>query len=639
MGYRRRNGPIDYKGYGKNKNTVSLLRLAGVIVLLFMVVWILLQLFGSGKEAALKEEQAGTGGTFLDRKNLYDRNLQPLAVSFCQYAAYVKPLEVKDKARTAQVLAELLGLDEQGLLDRLKTERTFIWLGQQLQSEQAGQILERNIGGVYLQEKPVRYYPHGETMAQMLGYVKDGKGLAGVELYYDGVLTGGVAQVGTSPSSRPVFEMGKHVVLTIDLKIQKQLEKAMVQLLKKTEATSVSALAVHTGSGAILASVQLPSFDPNTFWDGHPQTQQLKMVSSLLDTGGVSSLFRYAAAVDVGRSLSSRVSQNESSVVIKPSLMKTAGRARAGYWWPWAGGGFISDELTELPDPTITSSELLRFQQKLGISCADNFDFPDTHAPVGKCEEGQLNGVSLLGGFTRLVNGGHPVYLHAMKGTVASDGQFAAYEFTPRGEELGGVSMMLGQSFAASAGEDASLFAVEYLSKRAQDDAVTVETATLDGENQVSVLQKEYRHDGILLGAIPAQQPQVAVLVVVEEGMFDLRSASPLRNVVNRFAKEVRLDGLDVSDLAGQELVDPAVLKNKFAGMVKAESSVTQPDISAAARIMPELRGKSLRKALILLQPYMVTVDIEGAGRVTAQVPEAGSEMGDHITLILGRQE
>ncbi len=641
MGYQRRNGPIDYKGYGKNKNknAVNLIRLGGFVALVLLVVWILLQLFGSGGEVAFKEEQASVDGLFLDRKNIYDRNLQPLAVSFCQYAAYVKPLEVKGKVETAQILAAILGLDEQGLLSRLNTERTFIWLGQQLQSEQARAIVERNIAGVYLQEKPVRYYPHGQSMAQLLGYVKDGKGLAGVELYYDNVLTGGVAQVGASPASGPIFETGKHVVLTIDLQIQTQLEKVMAQLLKKTEATSVSAMLVHTDSGAILASVQLPSFDPNNFWDGHPQTQQLKMVSSLIDTGGISSLFRYAAAVDGGRSLSPATSQNESPVVIQPSLMKTGSLVRAGYWWPWAGGGFISDELTELPDPTITPSELLHFQQKLGITCADNFDFPDTQIPHGKCEEGQLNGVSLLGGFTRLVNGGKPVYIHSLKGTVADDGQFATYEFAARGEGLGGVSGMLAQSFVASAGEGAPLFAVEYLSQRAQDDAVTVETAINDGESQVSVLQKEYRHDGLLLGAIPAKNPQLTVLMVVEEGMFDLRAASPLRNIMNRFAMGVRLAGLDASTLAEQEMVDPLVLKKQFAGMLSSEKAVARPNVSAAAHLMPELRGMSLRKALILLQPYMVSVEIRGAGRVMNQVPEPGSEMGDHVVLTLGNQE
>ena len=128
MGYKRR------KGYGWEKNTNksdsgSLFRVVGIFVLVLGVGWLLLQLFGSGEKATLQVEQPPLRDSlFLDRKNIYDRSLQPLAVSFCQYAVYVKPLEVEVKADTARILAQLLGLDEKGLFRRLSTERTFIWL-------------------------------------------------------------------------------------------------------------------------------------------------------------------------------------------------------------------------------------------------------------------------------------------------------------------------------------------------------------------------------------------------------------------------------------------------------------------------------------------------------------------------------
>ena len=644
MVYKRRNGPIDYKGYGRKgrKNTsdrVRVLRVCLILALIVGVGWLLVQLFGSGeKSTLLAERSSAKNDSFLDRKNIYDRSLQPLAVSFCQYAAYVKPLEVNKKEETAASLAQVLGLAEKDLFRRLNTERTFIWLGQQLQSEQARQLLKMDLAGVYLQEKPVRYYPHNRLMAQMLGYVKGGKGLAGVELYYDGVLTGGVGSVATSDVSQPVFETGKHVVLTIDLKIQTQLEKAMVQLLKKTEATSVSAMAVDPSTGAILASVQLPSFDPNRFWEGHPQSQQLRMVTSLIDTGGTSVLFRYAAAISVGgHSLDLEMASVESPVVIKPTLMKTGSRSRAGYWWPWAGGGFISDELTELPDPTISSSELLRFQQKLGITCADDFDFPDSQTPRTKCQEGQLNGISLLGGFTRLVNGGKPLALHVMKGTIADNGQFSVYEFATHGENISGVSSMLGLSFGASAGDGAKLFAVEYLSPRAQDDAVTVETENHKGESEVAILQKECRHDGLLLGAIPAKNPKMTLLVVVEEGLFDLRSASPIRNIMNRFARQISLDDQGQINLVEHELLDPEVLKRQFNGMWSSDKPEAETIPSVDTLVMPDVRGKSLRKALVILQSYGVTIEIKGGGRVVSQVPDPGVEIGHHVVLVLGK--
>ena len=52
-------------------------------------------------------------------------------------------------------------------------------------------LSELELEGVYYLDDTKRVYPYGNVGAQVLGYVgTEGKGLSGLELYYDDVLTG-----------------------------------------------------------------------------------------------------------------------------------------------------------------------------------------------------------------------------------------------------------------------------------------------------------------------------------------------------------------------------------------------------------------------------------------------------------------
>lgn len=635
MGYKRRTDTRSYKGYGygqkKKPGLKTRLRKTGVLLIL-LVVGLFIWLVAPEQEEKEGERSVSEVALVQERKNIYDRSLEPLAVSFDLYAAYVKPLEVEDSSQTGEILAAALGLDRDQLIKRLSTERSFIWLGHQVPQEKVAELANQSLAGLYFQKAPVRFYPHKQTAAQVLGYVKDEQGLAGIELFYDKELRGRtLMDTGAGPGKK-TFHKGKHLVLTLDLKIQNMLEKQMALLLDKTRARSVAAMAVDPATGEILASVQLPSFDPNSFWEASAQSQQVVMISKAMDTGGISGIFRYGAAIHAHREIGLPAGQASSVPLIRPRLQKSSGRARAGYWWPWSAGGFISEELAELPDPTITEAELLAFQQDLGVSCADQVDLP---AKVeGECGVGRLNGVSILGAFSRLVNGGKPVALHFLKGTADSEGNFASCQFKAQGKDVAKVSAVLTKSFAASAGEKARFFGAEYLLPLAKGEEFVVESR--QGNQAPEVIESSQTFDGLFVAASPAEKPDLVLLVSVQDGAFDLKAASPMRRTGDAFlrlaAKERHRDAqpdLRSRSLPSQErLLADWFAQHKVVGgeQAKAQGRVGK---------MPDLVGMSLRKALQQLTPCGVEVEIQGAGRVVAQEPEAGKECGARVRLRL----
>ena len=146
--------------------------------------------------------------------------------------------------------------------------------------------------GVNLQVRPLRHYPYREIGAHALGYISrinereqqslqeagleenyrgtDHIGKIGIEQYYEKLLHGtvGSQQVEVDSSGKIVRSLastppisGEHIRLSLDIQLQQMIEYAYRD---RKGATVV--FSAHTGE--ILALVSRPSFDPNLFVDG-----------------------------------------------------------------------------------------------------------------------------------------------------------------------------------------------------------------------------------------------------------------------------------------------------------------------------------------------------------------------------------
>ncbi|MCJ7602376.1 MAG: hypothetical protein MUO63_12880, partial [Desulfobulbaceae bacterium] len=198
------------------------------------------------------------------RRNIYDRNLNELAISFKVDSIYVKPLEFDNIEKTVSLLADALNLDGKDVLEELKTQRSYKWVVKNISPEKATSVAALNLPGVYFYEQEQRFNPSRANMGQIIGEVKDGHGLSGIELFYDNLLLGSSAQADSVTTGGG----GKSLVLTLDGKMQLLLEQEMTAMLNEIrldeavaeEMTAVSALLMDADQGEILAYVKLPFF-------------------------------------------------------------------------------------------------------------------------------------------------------------------------------------------------------------------------------------------------------------------------------------------------------------------------------------------------------------------------------------------
>lgn len=231
----------------------------------------------------------GTRGTILDRQGKLLVDSRP------SFDLLFIPEDAENPEETLRLLARYLGQDEQellGLLDANKQRPAFgeLIVGKDVDwpTVVAVETHQLELPGVSLRARPRRNYEYGPVGAHILGYLGeigpaqlktlkdhgyalgDELGQYGLERRWEEVLRGqsGGQQVEVDALGRRVrvlHEVTDVPGYTTHLTIDRELQQTAYDALQGKEATLV-ALDVH--SGAVLAMVSTPSYDPNVFARG-----------------------------------------------------------------------------------------------------------------------------------------------------------------------------------------------------------------------------------------------------------------------------------------------------------------------------------------------------------------------------------
>ena len=214
-----------------------------------------------------------------DRGLILDRNGVILADNITTTSLVLVPSQIENKAEVTEILANILGVSyeemESHVYKNTSIERVHPE-GRRLSYEIADEIDSYGFAGVYLVKESKRYYPYGETLAHVLGYVGiDNQGLGGIELIYDSYLQGengaikyfsdakgnkiNLSEIYLEPAS------GMNVTLTIDINIQLSLERELNNVESTLKPDNSLAVVIDPNTGEILAMASRPTFNPNNY--------------------------------------------------------------------------------------------------------------------------------------------------------------------------------------------------------------------------------------------------------------------------------------------------------------------------------------------------------------------------------------
>jgi cell division protein FtsI (penicillin-binding protein 3) len=174
------------------------------------------------------------------------------------------------------------------------------------QCQAAGRIY-----GIGVESDWRRYYPAGPLAATVVGFTStDNRGLGGIELQYDRQLAGSPGQntffadVRRRPirlkQQSKVPNDGVGIILTIDAAIQQFTQTELMKQYKSYEAESAVAIVAEPKTGAILAMVSLPSFDPDDFRSTDPNNFRNRAITDLFEPGSILKPIVAAIALDDG---------------------------------------------------------------------------------------------------------------------------------------------------------------------------------------------------------------------------------------------------------------------------------------------------------------------------------------------------
>ena len=254
------------------------------------------------------------------RGEIRDRNGNPLAINVAVYDVTVSPNEIpaSERARVADGLAGVLGLQRDDLMTVLRSGRPFAYVARRQPKAIADRIDALQLSGVQLESEPQRSYQPGGTSdvslaSSLLGFVDySGRGQYGIEQRYNtrlagrpGSLTtytdsmGRQIQLGTQKEQAAVN--GSTLTLTIDGDVQYAAEQALAAGVQANHAVSGNVIVMDSHTGEIAAWADYPAYDANQFPSADPGHLKDSMVSDQYEPGSVMKVVTLAGAIDQGR--------------------------------------------------------------------------------------------------------------------------------------------------------------------------------------------------------------------------------------------------------------------------------------------------------------------------------------------------
>ena len=226
------------------------------------------------------------------RGDIQDRNGTVLATSEKVYNLVLDPYVVLNsngdcEEPTAEAIEKYFGIDASEvykILDESPDSR-YVVMAKQLDYEtvkayqdfinsedEADKEASAYIKGIWFEEEYIRKYPYDSLAAALIGFTVSGnEGTWGLEGYYNDMLNGTNGREYGYLSEDTDFERttvaainGYNVVSTIDLNIQRIVEKYINQLAQERGSEHTGVIVADPNTGEILAMASSPTFNPNS---------------------------------------------------------------------------------------------------------------------------------------------------------------------------------------------------------------------------------------------------------------------------------------------------------------------------------------------------------------------------------------
>lgn len=200
------------------------------------------------------------------------------------------------------------------ILDNLSKDLYWVRLRRNISYEKKKQVESLNLKGIGFDLESSRFYPEGSSSAHLLGFVGsdargEGKGYFGLEGYYEGELKGisGSIRHEKDALGLPILignfltsqvKNGKDLVLNVDRTVQFIVENQLRKGIEKYGAKAASAVVLDPKTGAVLALVSYPNYDPQKYYSFPKEYYKNSVVADQYEPGSTFKVIVAASAIN-----------------------------------------------------------------------------------------------------------------------------------------------------------------------------------------------------------------------------------------------------------------------------------------------------------------------------------------------------
>ena len=649
------------------------------------------------------------GTVYARRGNILDTNGQTLVMSATAYIVSVEPGKVQDVQAFARVVSPILGLSEEKVAEKASQRgKSSVTLKRQVSRETADQLRQLKqskdaetaaaASALLFDEDVRRVYLRGAFLTQTLGLVNvDGVGQSGLEQQYETLLRGeaGRSMRSVDGKARPIYDSGNLYIepqdgstirLTIDATIQEIVEKAMRECYEVNKAQAVHALVMDVYTGAVLAMCSKPDYDPNDppreQLDALQSLMRIRLISDSYEPGSTFKILTAAAALDSGVTTPEDGFYCSGKIKVDGDTIKCWGRPHKAETMAQALQNSCNPVFVELA-LRMGAQRFYQYLHAFGLGSKTNIDLQGEEsgilipvnsvknvdlARIGFGQSVAVTPIQMLTAACSVLNGGRLMRPYLLKEAVSPDGTVLCRTSpkvvsTPVSEETSLTMHKLLEDVVAVGG-----------AKNAR-----IPGYRIGGKTGTAQVYKDGRivrnvHIGSFLGFAPADDPRIALLVIVDEADTPVdyggTTAAP-------FARQILEDVLpylgyqpdegedsepvQVPDVTGQPLWEARrtlssmglkVLDDGGSGSVTAQMPSAGATLRNGGQMMlytydealpetetlvcvPDVSGKSIASAASLLRQRGLEMEIDGSGFAVSQEPAAGSFLApDSVVLV-----
>lgn len=650
------------------------------------------------------------GTVYARRGSILDTNGQTLVISATAYIVSADPRKVSDISLFTQTVCPILDLSEESVTQKLSDRtKASVILKRQVSREKAdelrslqasaGEAVAAQLEALLFDEDVRRAYPRGAFLTQTLGLTNvDSVGQSGLELQYESLLRGtaGVSLRSVDGKSQPIYDSGNlyiepqdgnSIKLTIDATIQDICEKAMRECYDVNKAQAVHLIAMDPYTGAILAMCSKPDYDPNDpprdQTDALTQLMRIRLISDSYEPGSTFKILTAAAALDAGVTTPEDGFYCSAKITVDGDTIRCWGSPHKDETMAEALQNSCNPVFVELA-LRLGTERMYQYLHAFGLGSKTNVDLQGEGsgilipvqsvknvdlARIGFGQSVAVTPIQMITAACAVINGGRLMQPYLLKEAIAPDGT-VLYRTQPKV-----VSTPISEETSATMRELLELVVSEGGAKNA-----AIEGYRIGGKTGTAQVYKDGRiardvHIGSFLGFAPADDPRIALLVIVDEADVPVdyggTTAAP-------FARQILADVLPylgckpssqdereeiaVEDVVGLPLWQArkviaeqgfSVLDDGAGDTVTAQMPSGGGKLIEGGQVMlytytddlpqteelvcvPDVEGLSIARAASLLRQRGLDMTIEGTGFAIRQEPAAGQyvEQGGVVQVV-----